>query len=187
MPSKINAVMEAAGKLLNGKRQIIIAIDGRCAAGKTTLAAHLQRHCDCNVIHMDDFFLRPEQRTQDRFKTPGGNVDYERFLKEVLLPIHHGESFSYRPYDCHTQSLKIPVMVQQKSVHVVEGSYSCHPALWDYYDLHIFLSVDQAEQLRRIMQRNRGTAETFRQKWIPLEEQYFSAYRIEERCELRFL
>ena len=27
--------------------------------------------------------------------------------------------------------------------------------------------------------------ELFRQRWIPLEERYFSACRVEERCELR--
>ena len=29
----------------------IIGIDGRCASGKTTLAALLKRNFDCNVIH----------------------------------------------------------------------------------------------------------------------------------------
>ena len=34
----------------------IIAIDGRCAAGKTTLAARLVKELGGDVIHMDDFF-----------------------------------------------------------------------------------------------------------------------------------
>ena len=34
----------------------IIAIDGRCAAGKTTLAARLAKELGGDVIHMDDFF-----------------------------------------------------------------------------------------------------------------------------------
>ena len=37
----------------------IIAIDGRCAAGKTTLAARLAKELGGDVIHMDDFFLPP--------------------------------------------------------------------------------------------------------------------------------
>ena len=40
--------------------RVLVAIDGRCAAGKTTLAASLQAQLGCNVFHMDDFFLRPE-------------------------------------------------------------------------------------------------------------------------------
>ena len=65
---------------------LVIAIDGRCAAGKTTLAARLKDERNCNVIHMDHFFLQQEQRTEKRLKEPGGNVDYERFVKEVILP-----------------------------------------------------------------------------------------------------
>lgn len=187
MADALCSVMEAIHKLQNEKEPIMLAIDGRCAAGKTTLAAHLQECSGCAVLHMDDFFLRPEQRVPERWQTPGENVDHERFLEEVLLPLSRRESFFYRPYDCHTQNFKEPVKVYPASVNIVEGSYSCHPALWAYYDLHIFLSVDHSEQLRRIARRNRESVEMFQSRWIPLEEQYFSAYQIEERCELRFL
>ena len=68
------------------KASMLIAIDGRCAAGKTTLAALLKKEINCNIIHMDDFFLRREQRTLERMQEPGGNVDYERVLREVMVP-----------------------------------------------------------------------------------------------------
>ena len=165
---------------------LLIAIDGRCAAGKTTLAAELQRETGCNVVHMDDFFLRPEQRTAQRLAQSGGNVDWERFQAEVLIPLRQGISFSYHPYDCRTQALKEAVQVSPRAVTLVEGSYSCHPTLWERYDLHVFLTVNPQEQLRRIERRNGSQGlEMFRQRWIPLEERYFSACRVEERCELR--
>ena len=66
-------------RLLTQKSQVIVSIDGPCTSGKTTLTQKLSERYDCNVFHMDDFFLRPEQRTQARFAQPGGNVDYERF------------------------------------------------------------------------------------------------------------
>ena len=87
-------------------RPFLFALDGRCASGKTTLASALREAVGCGVIHMDDFFLRPEQRTEERLSQPGGNVDRERFLQEVLLPLKRGESFSYRPYDCRTHCFK---------------------------------------------------------------------------------
>ena len=49
-------------RLLDTQPRVIIAIDGRCGAGKSTLAARLAELCGGNVFHMDDFFLRPEQR-----------------------------------------------------------------------------------------------------------------------------
>ena len=46
---------------------------------------------------MDDFFLRPEQRTEERLKEVGGNVDRERFLEEVARPLtNKKKSFGYR-------------------------------------------------------------------------------------------
>jgi uridine kinase len=173
--------------LLQEKRSILIAIDGRCAAGKTTLAARLQEQCECNVIHMDHFFLRPEQRTAERMNTPGGNVDHERFLKEVLLPLSRREPFSYRAYDCKIQELTEAIQIDLKPVNIIEGSYSCHPSLYKYYDLTVFLTIDEEEQMCRIQCRNGPKAATqFREKWIPLEEDYFSAYPIAEYCDLQF-
>ena len=166
----------------------LIAIDGRCAAGKTTLAKQLQDILDCNVFHMDDFFLPPELRTRERLAQPGGNVDVERFRCEVFLPILQGIPFSYRPYDCHLRRQTEPKTVQPKPINIVEGSYSCHPHLWDAYNLRIFLDISPAEQLQRIEKRN-GTenAKVFQEKWIPLEETYFSAFQIAQHCDLLFL
>ena len=168
------------------EKNLLIAVDGRCASGKTTLASILQEKTGCTVLHMDDFFLRPGQRTEQRMREPGGNVDYERFLEEVMLPLSRGEAFSYHAYDCGKKALSAAVHVAPGAVTVVEGSYSCHPVLWDYYHLHVFLSIEKEEQLRRIRRRNgEEAAGRFRDLWIPLEERYFTAYKIEERCELR--
>ena len=174
-------------RLLREKGRVLVAIDGRCAAGKSTLAESLRELYDCSVVHMDHFFPRPEQRTAERLNTPGGNVDHERFLQEALLPLSRGEAVSYRPYDCKIQALAEEVQVASKPVTVIEGSYSCHPSLREYYDLTVFLTVNEAEQLRRIERRNGAEAAAlFREKWIPLEERYFSAYSVAEGCDLRF-
>ena len=164
----------------------LVALDGRCAAGKTTLAARLQEETGCTVFHMDDFFLRPGQRVRERLDTPGGNVDHERFREEILVPLREGEEeISYRPYDCHTQELLPPVSAKPSRIVLVEGSYSCHPELWDFYGLHIFLTVDPKEQLRRIAARGGAdSVRRFRERWIPLEESYFKAFQVRERCEL---
>ena len=43
---------------LNKDRDVLIAIDGKCASGKTTLAERLALKYKANLFHMDDFFLR---------------------------------------------------------------------------------------------------------------------------------
>ena len=184
LPVVLHAIRRHAAP---GGRPLLVAIDGRCASGKTTLAAELKGSCECEVVPMDDFFLRPEQRTEARYQTPGENVDHERFLTEVLQPLSRGEPAVYQPFDCSIQQLTAPVRVPQAPVVIVEGSYSCHPALRPYYDLQIFLTVEPGEQMRRIITRNGAEyAEVFRSRWIPLEEAYFSAFPLAEQCDFCF-
>ncbi|MGN1102394.1 MAG: uridine kinase, partial [Huintestinicola sp.] len=142
------------------KERVIIAIDGRCASGKTTLAELLKGALDCNVFHMDDFFLRQEQRTEQRLSEPGGNVDRERFESEVLAPLLRGEDFSYRKYSCRLGGFSETINVQNRRINIIEGAYSCHPDLRSCYDLKIFLSTDYRTQLERIRARN-GSSQVF--------------------------
>lgn len=186
MQNTVVTVLEEIKKRQQADKRLLVSIDGRCAAGKTTLAKALKEKLDCDVIAMDHFFLPPEKRTEKRLQEPGGNVDYERFLEEVLLPLKAGKPFSYQPYDCQSQSFSEPIPIACKSVSIVEGSYSCHPTLWDAYDLHIFLTITPDLQMQRILHRNGSDkAEIFRTKWIPLEEKYFQHFSVEERCEVR--
>ena len=89
-------------RLTAERSRVLVAIEGGSASGKTTLGELLQNVYGCPVFHMDDFFLRPEQRTEARYAQPGGNVDRERFLEEVLIPLREGRSVDYRRFDCAT-------------------------------------------------------------------------------------
>jgi len=53
------------------KQYILIAIDGKCASGKTTLGLYLKNNLDANLFHMDDFFLQKHQRTEERLAEVG--------------------------------------------------------------------------------------------------------------------
>jgi len=161
----------------------VIAIDGRAAAGKTTLAAALQLILQASVIHMDDFFLPMELRSKERFLEPGGNVHYERFREEVLSFLRSDRKFSYRKFDCSCMDFNGEIQVEAGEWRIVEGSYSLHPVFGEYADLKIFCDVAPDEQMRRIEKRN-GTrmAEMFRTRWIPLEEAYFEACSIKEKA-----
>ena len=187
MDQLTRTVIDLIDERMHSRSHLLVAIDGRCASGKTSLAGKLQRHYGCNVIHMDHFFLRPEQRTQERLNTPGENVDHERFLEEVLMPLKRGEGFSYCPFDCSVQTLSEPVTIIPGALTIIEGSYSCHLTLRDHYDLRIFLTVGSKEQMCRITERNgEEKAKMFQNRWIPLEERYFSAFEVAERCDYRF-
>ena len=165
-------------ELLAQKDMVIVAIDGKCTSGKTTLASKLEQIYDCNVFHMDDFFLRPEQRTRSRFAEVGGNVDYERFQEEVLLPLKSGKAFSYRPFDCSSFTLAAPVAVAPKKLNIIEGTYSHYPYFGNPYDLKILLTVDKETQRQRILDRPSFLHKRFFEEWIPMEDRYFDGFAI---------
>ncbi len=172
--------------LAEGERLHVLAIDGRAASGKTTMAEQLAYILEAPVIHMDHFFLPPELRTQERLDEPGGNIHYERFKEEVLPYLRSAASFSYRRFDCSQMKYGEPVTVPEKPWRIVEGSYSLHPAFGPYADVTVFSHVDQDEQARRILARDGAAfAQVFRERWIPLEEKYFSAYPVEQTADVR--
>ena len=173
---------ELDGRLAQGRRTTL-AIDGPCGSGKTTLAALLAQLYDCPIFHADDFFLRPEQRTPERFAQPGGNLDRERLREEVLLPLHEGKPVCYRRFDCHSLPLQPPVTVAPAMLSIVEGSYCLHPELSPLHDVSVCLSVSPELQRARILARNgREMAQRFFDRWIPLEQAYFDAMKPQERC-----
>ena len=162
----------------------LLAVDGRCAAGKTTLSAELAEQWDCNVIHMDDFYLPFRDRTPERMAKPGGHMDLERLREEVLLPLRAGAAFCYRPYDCHRDIWLPERFLDGRKSTVVEGCYSCHPHLSELYDAKVFLDISREEQLSRLRRRNAGAVELFLSVWIPREEQYFYVCGIRDDCDL---
>lgn len=178
----LSPFLEQLNALL-ARQPVRLAIEGGSASGKTTLAAWLQQTYDAAVFHMDDFFLRPEQRTAARLNEPGGNVDRERFAEEVLHSLCEGRPVVYRRFDCKMQTLSPPITVEPRMLTIVEGAYSMHPALADAYDLSLFLDVDPARQRQRIQNRNtKAEAQRFFEHWIPLENRYFDACNVRARC-----
>ena len=174
---KINSMLEID--------KVILVVEGGSASGKSTLANILKEKYDCTVIHMDDFFLRPEQRSKDRLEEVGGNIDKERFFEEVVKSLKNNTDFSYQKFDCSTMSLGEIVNVNLKRLIVIEGVYSMHPYFGKYYNLSVFLDIAEEYQKERILVRNSiSFADRFFNEWIPLENKYFNVNNIKERCDL---
>lgn len=171
--------------LLQQRKRILLAIDGNSGAGKTHLADMLAAVYSAAVIHMDDFFLPMDRKTPDRLAEPGGNVDYERVRDEVLLPYRQGVAVAYHPFDCHRQALREPVKLPESRLTVLEGVYSLHPQLAEFYDYAVFLRLGSGEQVRRIRERSgERLLRRFMEEWIPLENRYFDLLNIPSVCQM---
>ena len=161
----------------------IIAIDGRCAAGKTTLADRLVKELGGDVIHMDDFFLPPALRTEARRDEAGGNVHYERFLSEVAPSLRTHTALTYRRFDCASMDYDpVPRTIPQAALTIVEGSYSLHPALRHLYTDSLFLTISPVLQRSRLLARCPERFDRFQSLWIPLEERYIAVCAPDHAC-----
>ena len=178
-------LLQKASQLQTSTSTKVIAIDGRAASGKSTMADDLKIILGAGIVHMDDFFLPPVLRTEERFKQPGGNVHYERFTEEVIPQLSNNAAFSYRRFACHVMDYSGERFVDESEWRVIEGSYSLHPILGDYADLKVFSTIDPEAQMERIINRNGvEMAERFRTTWIPMEEMYYDYYMIKNKCDL---
>jgi uridine kinase len=164
-------------------RPLVVCIDGMAGSGKSTLGALLKEIYDCNLFHMDDYFLQPYQRTEERLAEPGGNVDYERFKEEVYDKFDSQQEFTYQKYDCSRQALGDFVKVAPTKLNIIEGAYSTHPYFEDRADLMFFMEIPDQLQIYRIGARNgEWMLQRFIKEWIPMEHRYFEEFGIRNKC-----
>lgn len=147
-PEELSGLITAR---LKQQPTVLVALDGRCGSGKTTLAAQLaERFPQSITLHTDDFYLPPPQRVTGwgahslrqyapraaagrGRRAPHGRAG--RVLQGLLLP---GGRLSAAP-----GARPAPLVI-------VEGSYSHHPSLAPYYDIKVFVTCSAEEQMRRL-------------------------------------
>lgn len=178
-------VLSAIDRAMTCHPRLRVAIDGPCASGKSTLGAVLSEIYQSPLIHMDDFFLRPEQRTPQRLAEPGGNVDYERFSREILSPLLAGRPARYGPWLCHSGTFGAEVIVPPTPLTIVEGCYCLRPDLGHAFQLRIWMDTPWPVRRQRLLERGGPDClARFEQQWIPLENKYFEYYDIAHICHV---
>ncbi|MBE6563602.1 MAG: hypothetical protein E7660_07685 [Ruminococcaceae bacterium] len=176
-------ILEAVKSLSETKERVVVALDGRCASGKSTAAEILSKSLDAPVIKTDDFFLPFERKTPSRLAETAGNIDYERFFAEVIPNLRENKNFTYKAYSCSDGTF-YPKTVPASKIMIVEGVYSMRPEFTDSYDIKVFFNVSEKTQLSRLAKRNPKLLDRFKNEWIPMEEKYFSEMKIKELCDI---
>ncbi len=184
---QIHPILAELYDLAERNGHAVLVIDGFCASGKSTLAARLAKILNARLIHTDDFFLPPSKRTPERFAEPGGNVDYERFYDEVICHLAD-DVLTYGVFDCSEMAVTHHAVLPKTPVTIIEGAYALHPHFGKYADIRAFMETDEAEQKRRILERDGAEMlEMFESRWIPFERKYEAAFGIRESCTYRIL
>lgn len=181
-------MLEKINKLMAEKdstEPVLVAIDGMCGSGKTTLGKYLHQCLGGRLFSMDDYFLQFSQRSRARLYQVGGNVDYERFQQEVLIPVLHGQDVIYRIFSCQTGKIGDGTIMPAERLNIVEGVYSQHPVFGDVFDLKVFMEISQKLQLERIQLREGNVKlKRFQEEWIPKENAYFEKFDIRKNSQI---
>ena len=158
--------------LANAAAPVVLALDGRCGSGKTTMAAALAEQFPDSI-----------DRVPGWEQTPCANMGLARLRDEVLAPARAGKPALYRAYSCREGAyLPVQQLAAQPLV-ILEGSYSHHPLLAPYEDFRVFMTCSDAEQTRRLQAREGDRYPDFAARWVPLEEGYFAQYNIEDAAD----
>ena len=97
-PEELSGLITAR---LKQQPTVLVALDGRCGSGKTTLAALLaERFPQSITLHTDDFYLPPPQRVTGWECIPCANMHLERLRAEAVAPARAGRAVCYKAYSC---------------------------------------------------------------------------------------
>lgn len=177
-------ILRDALRKIRGLKRPLVTVDGPCASGKTTFACCLAGILDAAVVHTDDYVVPHSRKTKERLALPGGNCDAERLMREVVTPWRGSLPVLVSRYDCHADRLLPPEALPDCGVLVLEGSYCNLPEIREAADVRFFL--DTAPEIRESRLRERESPESlrmFNERWIPLENAYFSAFGLpDEGC-----
>ena len=107
--STLSALLSAA-LAQKPTRPLVLALDGRCGSGKTTLANGLAAQLPgCTLLRTDDFYLPPAQRIPDWAHTPCANMDLTRLRDEALRLAYAGQTVASSHSTNRREALRLAI------------------------------------------------------------------------------
>lgn len=164
------------------KDKSIIAIEGRCGSGKSTLSELFKDKY--TIIHLDDFFISIKEKSKINIQKYG-NINY-KLVYENLSIIRNAlnqniAKVTIKAFSCEKQEY-YEKEIKLKNKIILEGTYSSSLYFKEFIDKITFLSVSRETQTERIQKRE--LSNRFFSEWIPLEESYFKENDIISNCDL---
>jgi uridine kinase len=160
-------------------RPLVVAIDGRGASGKTTLAAITAALLDAAVLHTDDFFRAAAMTVAASGPPLSQNAivryyELDRLRSEGLAPLLRGDAARFRSSDPdRDEASSRSVVVRPASIVIVEGVSSASSVLADLVHRRVVVQTPAQERLARL--RRLIAPENWDEAWLEAEDRYFSA------------
>jgi uridine kinase len=195
MAGRKSALLSLASALASVVRPhpVRVAIDGRSAAGKTTLADELagllvNQGRAVIRVSVDDFRAPPDVRYARGYESPEGyyfdSCDLALLRARLLEPLGPGGNLRYVTASSDPEAdvaLPLEHRAPANSIALIDGVFLFRPELNEYWDYRIFVDADIEETLRRAQERDiawMGTREKvlarYQRRYVPGEDMYIA-------------
>lgn|SRR5690349_3014503 len=157
----------------------LVAIDGPSGAGKSWFAARLGKVADLPVVHTDDLL----DGWDDQFSF------WARLEEQVLGPLRHGRSATYRRYLWHRRAFGgNPVTLEPAAAVLLEGVTAARREIRPELSFSVFVAAPADLRWRRALARDGSDDVAFRaylERWRMNEDRHFAADATEAHVDLR--
>ena len=155
---------------------LVVAIDGRSGAGKTTIAQELAERLDATIISGDDFFSGGVKVRTDSPEILAENcIDWRTVRTVIKNLVDSGQAryqvFDWEKFDGSCKEKKT-VLSNNKAL-ILEGVYSARPELRDIIDVTILVRLSETERMNRLVAREKVISR-WEKQWHRAEDWYFS-------------
>jgi anthranilate synthase component 1/para-aminobenzoate synthetase len=160
---------------------VIIAIDGRSGAGKTTLAvelaARLRAHHRVSLFHLEDIY-------------PGWNgliAGIDRYVATVLEPLSRGDAATWTSWDWEKHYDGDSRITLPAEIVVIEGVGAAAAAARPLLSAVIWADSPDDIRRSRALGRDGGTYEPYWDQWAAQEEDWLRADDVPQHANVRVL
>lgn len=160
---------------------VIIAIDGRSGAGKTTLAielaAQLRNHHKVSLFHLEDIY-------------PGWNgltAGIERYVSTVLAPLSRAEPATWTSWDWEKHYDGGTRVTLPAEIVIIEGVGAAAAAARPLLSAVIWADSPDGVRRKRALDRDGGTYEPFWDQWAEQEDAWLATDDVPGEADIRVL
>jgi len=154
--SSLEDLLSLIEQLRNERTRVVVAIDGRGGAGKSSLARDLVKRLPKSAHVEHDWFHLPKAHVID-----ANRFDHVRLISEVILPFRSGaKKLSFARYNWGYLAgipdgfHEMPTTIEDKEVLILEGCETLHLTLVPHLDLRVWVDTDPTVALSRGIRRD---------------------------------
>lgn len=157
---------------------VIIAVDGRSGAGKSTigleLATELRRHRPVSLFHLEDLYPGWD----------GLRAGIDAYVSDVLDPLHWGEDARWTAWDWAAGAGGERRTTAASPIVVIEGVGAAAAAAREHLDAIVWVEVSDDERRRRALERDGQNYAPHWERWAAQEAAWLSRDPVREAADV---